>query len=135
MPRPKGRDMAKERYWRRMLRQWRGSGLTGRDFCGEQGLSEPSFYAWRREIGRRDQEKAAASKSARRPRAGRAVAAEGPVAGVAEPAFVKVKVDGGVSPLPAIEVVLSPGRVLRVRSGFDAELLRQLVRLLEEPAC
>lgn len=129
MPRPKGkgRDRAKERYWRRMLRQWRRSGLTGRDFCGEHGLSEPSFYGWRREIGRRDQERAAAR--ARRPQAEKAAEA------TAEPAFVKIKVDGGVSPLPAIEVVLSAGRVLRVREGFDAELLRQLVRLLEEPAC
>ncbi|MBY0528024.1 MAG: transposase [Gemmataceae bacterium] len=26
------------------------SGLTGRDFCSTHRLSEPSFYAWRREI-------------------------------------------------------------------------------------
>jgi transposase len=132
MPRPKGRDLAKERYWRRMLRQWRGSGLTGRDFCGEHGLSEPSFYAWRRQIGRRDQERAAAR--ARQPQTERTAE------GAAEPAFLKVKIGAGASALsaieaPAIEVLVAPGRVLRVRSGFDAELLRQLVRLLEEPLC
>ena len=33
----------------------------------------------------------------------------------------------------AIEVVLGDRRLLRVRPGFDAELLLELVRLLEEP--
>jgi hypothetical protein len=61
MPRPEWRDPAKERYWRRLLGQWRRSGQTGRDFCAEQQLSEPSFYAWKREIGRRDQEGVARS--------------------------------------------------------------------------
>ena len=55
MPKPERRDPAKEKHWRRLLRQWQRSGLTGRDFCAEHGLSEPSFYAWRREIARRDQ--------------------------------------------------------------------------------
>ena len=57
MPR---RDLAKEKDWRRLLRQWRASGLSGRDFCVEQRLSEPSFYAWRREIARRDQQRKSA---------------------------------------------------------------------------
>jgi hypothetical protein len=35
----------------------------------------------------------------------------------------------------ALEVVAGNGRVVRVRSGFDAEAFRQLLRLLEEPAC
>jgi hypothetical protein len=35
----------------------------------------------------------------------------------------------------AIELVLHPRRLLRVRPGFDADLLLELVRLLEEPAC
>ena len=43
MPRPEWRDPTKEVYWRRMLRQWRRSELTGRDFCAQNTLSEPSF--------------------------------------------------------------------------------------------
>jgi hypothetical protein len=30
---------------------------------------------------------------------------------------------------------LNQGRRLRVWPGFDADMLRELVRLLEEPAC
>jgi hypothetical protein len=48
------RDRGKERFWRQVVRQWRRSGLTVRAFCGAQGLSEPSFYAWRRIIAERE---------------------------------------------------------------------------------
>jgi hypothetical protein len=117
MPR---RDPAKERYWRRLLRQWRRSGMTPRQFCVDQNISEASFYVWRREIARRDAHKAAAQK-------------QPSVAAV--PAFVKLAMDPGTALPPAIEVVVAERRLLRVRPGFDADLFRQLVRLLEEPSC
>jgi transposase-like protein len=47
------RDGGKERFWRRILRQWRRSGLSVRDFCAEHGLAEPSFYSWRRIVADR----------------------------------------------------------------------------------
>lgn len=133
MAKPERRDLGKERHWRRVLGQWRRSGLTGRDFCAERGLGESSFYAWRREIERRDREK-------------RAERTRTSVTPASRPAFVKVTVDAAVpsaavssaasaSAASAIEVVVAGRRVLRVRAGFDAELLRQLVRVLEEPAC
>ena len=50
----KQRSISKEQFWRRMVRQWRGSGLSVRAFCEEHGLSEPSFYAWRRTLAARD---------------------------------------------------------------------------------
>ena len=53
----------------------------------------------------------------------------------ATPAFVKLSVAASTTPSPAIEVVVAERHLLRVRSGFDADLLRQLVRLLEEPSC
>jgi hypothetical protein len=48
------RDVAKERFWRRIVRQWRESGLSVRAFCAQQGLAEPNSYAWRRTIRERD---------------------------------------------------------------------------------
>ena len=47
------RNGAKERSWRRLLQQWRRSGMTIRDFCAEHEVSEPSFFAWRRTIADR----------------------------------------------------------------------------------
>src|ERR1051326_931480 len=52
------RNPAKERRWRRIVRDWRRSGLSARDFCDWQGLSEHSFYGWRRELALREREAA-----------------------------------------------------------------------------
>jgi len=129
MPKPERRDPAKERYWRRMLRWWQHSGQTGRDFCAAQGLSEPSFYAWRREIARRDAAKRGPTRSATRP-VTPSLSARAPL-----PTFVKVTVDAGATASAPLEVVVAQGRRVRVPPGFDAELLRQVLRVLEEPSC
>ena len=127
------RNSAKEKYWRRLLLQWRRSGLTGRGFCAERGVREANFYSWRREIARRDQaavgRKRAPERSADQP------VAPGPSARPAAPTFLKLTFDSDTTISPAIEVVVSERRLLRVRPGFDADLLRQLVRVLEEPSC
>jgi hypothetical protein len=128
MPRPEWRDPVKERYWRRLLAQWRRSGQTGRDFCAEHGLSEPSFYAWKREIARRDQEVRAPSKATTGASPPRRSAA------AALPAFLPVTM-AAAAPGAALEVLLASGRVLRVRAGFDADVLRQLLAVLEESSC
>ena len=47
-------ERAKEQWWRRQVRQWRSSGLSVRAFAPQQGLSEPSFYAWRRTLAERE---------------------------------------------------------------------------------
>jgi hypothetical protein len=110
---PHQRDPVKEKYWRRLLGQWRRSGLTARQFCEQQGISQASFYGWRSEIARRDQAATIRPSST--------------------PPFVKLALEG-VAPSP-LEIVLADGRLLRVRPGFDAALLRQVLRLLEEPSC
>ena len=52
-------------------------------------------------------------------------------------AAVKLTLDAEPEPpaLSPVELVLSNQRVLRLRPGFDPDMLRKLVRLLEEPAC
>jgi transposase-like protein len=132
MPR---RDCTKERRWRRLLRLWRHSGLTVRDFCAQHGLAEPSFYAWRSEVARRDQQ-GTASGPVPGPR-GRAPAAPTtpPPAAAASPAFLRVALAPAGERAPVIEVIARGGRRLRVPPGFDADLLRQLLRLVEEPPC
>jgi transposase-like protein len=104
----KQRDDAKERFWRRVVRQWRYSKLSVRAFCQDQGLSESNFYAWRRTLRQR--------------------AAEGV-------AFVPVRVQpeaANPSGAGALELVLDHGRVVRVGPGFDAPTLQRLLALLAE---
>ena len=119
------RDLHKERLWRQRLARWQRSGLTGRDFCRREHLSEPSFYGWKREIARRDRESSTVTGQARsrRPRRTRQVAPND---------FVPVTVIAAAAPL---EVVLRSGQTVRVHIGFDAAHLRAVVAALEARPC
>ena len=44
------RSTEKEEFWRLALGEHQQSGLTIRAFCQREGLSEPSFFAWRKKI-------------------------------------------------------------------------------------
>lgn len=103
MPKPK-RDPQLERRWRDLFAQWQRSNQTVRAFCHEHHVSEASFYSWRGELARRDQEAATART----------------------PTFVAVQ----VVPNATIEVVLPSGVVLRVPLGADTGLVAQLVNAL-----
>jgi hypothetical protein len=107
MAQGKARDERKEQQWRRWIGAWRGSGLSVRAFCARHGLSEPSFYGWRRLLERRAADR---------------------------PAFLAVDVaaDDRPAQASALELVLSGGRTVRVAPGFDAGTLRQLLAVLEE---
>src|SRR3954469_1322590 len=93
------RDRGREPRWRRVLARWRRSGLSVRAFCRAEGVSEPSFYWWRRKLDQADQK---------------------------EPAFLPVHVVTDETEGPAtggIEIVLANGRCLRVGPGFDPDTL------------
>jgi hypothetical protein len=116
------RDGGKERFWRGVVRRWQRSGRTASAFCAEQGLSAASFYAWRRTIAQRDQPSAPTTPACHDEQNDL-------------PAFVPLSVAPAPA-TPALEVVLRPGRVIRVAPGFDAATLRNLLAVLEEgPSC
>jgi|SRR5580704_6937840 hypothetical protein len=128
-----GRDRGKERFWRGLLREWRRSGLSVREFCIAEGVSEPSFYDWRRMIAQRDQQ--ARRRGPRQPIDDRSTGAGQPEALVGGlPLFVPLTV---ASAAAVLEVVLERGLTVRVPAGFDAPTLRQLLAVLAEgrPSC
>lgn len=129
------RDRGKERFWRDMVGRWRQSGVTIRDFCDAHGLSEPSFYGWRRELAKRDEQ--ARERPARRKSSGHAESTNGsshrdPHAN-GLPAFVPLQVMPA-EPASVLEVVVGAGHVVRVPPGFDAATLRSLLAVLVEAA-
>jgi hypothetical protein len=140
------RDPAKERHWRRIVRDWRRSGLSARDFCDWQALSEPSFYAWRRELALRDREAASSTSPSS---AKSAVGGTRMGSGLAPaPAFVPVRVVAdAVSEAPGspfrtdgIEVHLPSGARLLIPAGCDRALLRDVIACYggmarERPSC
>lgn len=48
------RSAEKEAFWRLVFEEHRASGQSVRAFCQQESLSEASFYAWRKELERRD---------------------------------------------------------------------------------
>jgi hypothetical protein len=119
------RDADKERFWRGCVTRWRNSGLSVREFCRRESLSEPSFYSWRRELARRVASQAL-PRRATRPR----------LRGAQKPAgFVPVHVLAPHSRSSAVEIVLPRGRRVRVRPGFDRVTLETVLDLLERRPC
>ena len=125
MARRRRRDPAKERHWRRMVRRWEKSGLSVREFCDYEGLSEPSLYAWRRELADRDAE------------AGREKQAPGEVTASDQFLPVRVVADDpvGGGPNLHIEVHLPSGVRLRVPPGISRQTLADVLAALEARPC
>jgi len=146
-----GRSVAKEQLWRRHVARQAKSKQSVRDYCAAADISEPSFYAWRRELAQRDA--AAGSPPAQdqradlpapradlpAPRADRPAPRTGrrgprtvrPSTGL-RPRFLPVT----ISPPSghSIEAVLASGLILRV-PAHDAVALRMVLDLLEGRAC
>ena len=139
-----GRDLGKEQSWRALLVRQQQSGLSIRKFCERDRISEASYYVWRRELQRRDQE----SPSERQPdRAfhvrppSRSVAATSTKRPVDSPAFLPVVTGPGGTPVErdehvarVLEVACVDGLRVSVWPGCDAELLRSALQVLTSTA-
>ena len=132
------RDQNKERYWRGHVAAWQRSGQSVRAYCRAEGLSEPSFYSWRRLLAERGLGAAGGTECAGGGGASGqpAAARRQPADAVAISPFVPVRlVTEATTPTAAVEVVLRGGRVVRVAAGFAAQTLREVVAALEDLPC
>lgn len=99
------RDVAKEAYWRKVLKQFLASSLSVREFCKREQLTESAFYAWRRTIGERDDN--------------------------AQPAFVPAVVTKEAASESSIAIELSGRCELRFSGAHDTEQLANLIIALQ----
>jgi hypothetical protein len=86
------------------------------EFCRREGLSQPSFYAWRRTIAQRDSAK---RSKPRQP----------------APGFLPVRLSDAaprVGVEASITIELAEGLVLRLSEATPAVRVAELVRALEE---
>jgi hypothetical protein len=122
-------DPEKERFWRRTMSEQGRSGLSIREFCSRRSVSEPLFYAWRRELARRD---GRTMQRDGRVVHGRVVRkAPSPVA----PQFVSLKLAAEPRTTMMIEIVTRSGHTLRVPPGVDRQTLSEVWALVEGGPC
>ena len=124
----KRRDPARERFWRRAIRQQQQSGLAVPEFCRREGLKDGAFRWWRQELARRDQQ----------PTPDHRGVPEGDTTDAA-PAFLPVRVVDleavSTRSAPLIEIALPGGPTVRVPAGFDPRTLGDVLTVLEGRRC
>lgn len=126
----------KQAHWQEVLRQWRESGRSVREYCRAEGLRESAFYSWRGKLEGGSQLSGAVIPS--RPEVSGGPSAQRlslPHRG--EVSFLPVRVveDSSAEATDAVEIVLAHGRTVRVRSGFDRQTLVDVLAVLEVRPC
>jgi hypothetical protein len=108
--RPSRRDPAATRQkWVDRVQRFRSSDLSVAQFCRAEGVSVPAFYFWRRTL---------AAESATEPRD--------------RPTVVPVRI---ARPMPAVEVVLPSGALLRFSADCDPQHVAALLRAVGAIPC
>ena len=104
------RRVAKEAFWREIMKRQSVSNLSARAFCLQEGLTETTFYSWRRTIAARDSERVPAAQS---------------------PPFVPATVTSPPERESTIAIELAGGLVLRLPASTSTERLAELVHALD----
>jgi hypothetical protein len=102
---PRRPDVARHRLWQQRFQRFARSGLKVAAFCEREGISQPSFYAWRRRLR----------------------------AGVPGPRFVPVRVTPATA--APVELLLPSGCIVRLLPGCELAWVRGLLDLLGVPSC
>src|SRR4051794_35919616 len=93
-------------YWQELISQHGQSGLTVQAFCAQRGVTEASFYNWRKQLR-----------------------------GGAPVGFALVETNGSdFKPKAPVELVLINGERVQISPGADAATLRMVLGVLRERA-
>lgn len=128
------RSVEKEAYWRSQFARQSARGLSIRMWCRETGVSEPTFYVWRRKLQKRDHERGLDDHDRHAPLSEAAVA----------PGFVAVDVVTSDVLTPEVltseaasgdreaklEIDLAGGVVIRLREDASAETLERVLTVV-----
>jgi len=120
------RSAVKERFWRQHVEAWRTSRQTVRAYCRAAGLSEPSFYSWRRELARRDAKppETNAGNGQTRGTASRRKVHPNPTS------WVPLQTPLFSPPAASIEIELTGGTLVRLRGEVNRQALADVLSVL-----
>ena len=105
-------------HWREIVNRQAGSGLSIREFCANEGISQPSFYAWRKRLRDRKHDDRRVRKSSRR-----TDGYDG------DRDFISLELRDSAS---ALEVIHPLGYQVRVTGEVNLTALRQVLAVLDE---
>ena len=109
--RANGSRAERRAFWQAVIKQHQASGRSVRAFCRDEGLSEPSFYAWRRKL------------------TCEAGQAAGPGAGFVSLGTLRLE-----ETFVGVEVILDAPLRVRVGPGFDTATLGEVLAVLANPS-
>jgi transposase-like protein len=101
----------RRQFWQMAIETWKNSDMSVSKFCKAEGLSEGTFYGWRRRLSVRNAQR----KEPADPRPS---------------AFIEVAMPKN-DHIP-IELLLSSGHTLRIRSSADNETLSNVLSVLRQ---
>ena len=99
----------RRQFWQMVIETWQDSGVSVRKFCKAEGLSEGTFYNWRKRLSRRHSQRKEQRSSN-------------------PSAFIEVAMPK--SDHAALELVLSSGHTLRISSTADNKILSNVISVL-----
>jgi hypothetical protein len=114
--------MASRAEWKQRVAEWKRSGQTAEVFAAERGINPRTLLWWSSTLRRpaaRVADRAADVSFAQ-------LVPEAPA-----PTASARSAESATIESATVELVLTSGRVVRVRPGFDATLLRELLTALE----
>ena len=99
-------------FWQMAIEIWQASGMSVSKFCEAEGLSESSFYIWRKKLAQVDNAETDKQKK------------------LSPSAFIEVAIPED-NPA-ALELILSSGNTLRISSGADSTTLNDVISVLKQ---
>jgi hypothetical protein len=107
------RDIEKERYWAKVIREATRSGRSIREYCAQRKIKESQFYWWQRKLRERREDRILGQRGGRK--------VPGQAGTFALVSDEPGQLDAG------IELVLADGRRVRISRGVDEETLRTVL--------
>lgn len=135
----RGVDVAKQKHWQEVIRQWRQSGQSVREFCRNAGIKEWTFYWWRHRLARSchgptPHGRALSDARGAKP-ATATVGRKAPDQATVSFLPVQVVPEQAREVGSGVEIHWSNGRSVRLHRGFDQQTLAEVLAVLETRPC
>jgi transposase-like protein len=101
-----------QQFWQMVLETFKTSTLSVRQFCKQEGLTEPTFYAWRKKLAENNE------------------SAKGQKKDLPSQSFIEVAMPREDASF--LELILASGNSLRIPHGIESKTLTDVISALSK---